>query len=618
MFDNRSPNSNQDSGQNGQLKTQLMSPSPLKSLFFTYLAYSAAILALYLLNRLLFLGWNWNQLQGLSLWQFVMAFMQGVRFDLVIVAPFIFFMYIASLVPFKKMRTVLLILLLMLWVPLVFINFVDIELLNFTGRRFTRASLFLATEGQTSNLLQYKLLSFMTLCGVILLIVLNWRGFHKLQNCSQYLNIKQKALSLFGLLVLTVVAARGGFQYKPISYVDSKIVDHPYAHQLVLNSGFTFLKSWGQKTFQKEKYFEESELKKYLNLNPELYQAHGVIQTEKLNVVVLIVESFSREYLSAQSMPFTYSLATDGVYFRQAYANGRRSIEGIASILSGIPALMEEPFLNSEFATNDFVGLGHILKNNGYQTSFFHGAQNGSMRFDAFTKASGFDQYFGKNEYSNPADDDGHWGIYDEPFLRFQCQKMSEMKSPFASVVFTLSTHQPFKVPDSFEQSYKPHQESELPIQKSFSYFDFALSQYFDCAQKQPWFKNTVFVIVADHTGPALNEKKSTFRQKFEIPIIFYSANKHALQGLESNQYAQQIDILPTLNDMLGLGFKKKNHLARSLFDSGKKTIALYTDHYYELVGDTDLGPEHLKAVRQYFSEGLYDNRLYFPQGLGK
>jgi len=618
MFDNRSPNSNQDSGQNGRFKTQLMSLSPLKSFFFTYLVYIAAILALYLLNRLLFLGWNWNQLQGLSLWQLVTSFVHGMRFDLVIVGPFIFLFFVATLVSFKKMSHILAALLIVIWTPFLFINFVDIELLNFTGRRFTRASLFLASEGQTSNLLQYKLLSLMTLCGIVLLIVMSWQGFRQLLNCSQRLSIKQKFASFLVLLILTVVAARGGLQYKPISYVDSKIVDHPYAHQLVLNSGFTFLKSWGQKTFQKEKYFADSDLEKYLNLNPDLYKAHSIIQPEKWNVVLLIVESFSREYLSAQSMPFTYSLATDGVYFRQAYANGRRSIEGIASILSGIPALMEEPFLNSEFATNDFVGLGHILKNKGYQTSFFHGAQNGSMRFDAFTKASGFDEYFGKNEYLNPADDDGYWGIYDEPFLRFQCQKMNEMKSPFASVVFTLSTHQPFKVPESFEQSYKPHQDSELPIQKSFSYFDFALSRYFECAQKQSWFKNTVFVIVADHTGPALNEKKSTFRQKFEIPLIFYSANKQALQGLESNQYAQQIDILPTLNDMLGLDFKKKNQLARSLFDTGKKTIALYTDHYYELVGDTDLGPEHLKAVRQYFSEGLYDNRLYFPQALGK
>jgi len=618
MFDNRSPNSNQDSGQNGRFKTQLMSLSPLKSFFFTYLVYIAAILALYLLNRLLFLGWNWNQLQGLSLWQLVTSFVHGMRFDLVIVGPFIFLFFVATLVSFKKMSHILAALLIVIWTPFLFINFVDIELLNFTGRRFTRASLFLASEGQTSNLLQYKLLSLMTLCGIVLLIVMSWQGFRQLLNCSQRLSIKQKFASFLVLLILTVVAARGGLQYKPISYVDSKIVDHPYAHQLVLNSGFTFLKSWGQKTFQKEKYFADSDLEKYLNLNPDLYKTHSIIQPEKWNVVLLIVESFSREYLSAQSMPFTYSLATDGVYFRQAYANGRRSIEGIASILSGIPALMEEPFLNSEFATNDFVGLGHILKNKGYQTSFFHGAQNGSMRFDAFTKASGFDEYFGKNEYPNPADDDGYWGIYDEPFLRFQCQKMNEMKSPFASVVFTLSTHQPFKVPESFEQSYKPHQDSELPIQKSFSYFDFALSRYFECAQKQSWFKNTVFVIVADHTGPALNEKKSTFRQKFEIPLIFYSANKQALQGLESNQYAQQIDILPTLNDMLGLDFKKKNQLARSLFDTGKKTIALYTDHYYELVGDTDLGPEHLKAVRQYFSEGLYDNRLYFPQALGK
>jgi len=591
--------------------------NPLVAFFLTYLSYILSLLTLYMLNRFLFLGWNIHQMQGIEASHFLTAFLQGLRFDLVIIAPLCFILCLFTFWPHKPLRLTGLAIVLLIWIPLLFINFVDIELVNFTGRRFTRASLFLAREGQTTNLLQYKFLTAATFIGLVGLIALNWVFSKKLFQNQKGLSTPQKAFVLFIITIATVIGARGGFQYKPISYVDSKVVDHPYAHQLVLNSGFTFIKSWGQKSFQKERYFSEVELKKYLNLNSEIFKQSTHKYTDQLNIVLLIVESFSREYLSAQSMPFTYSLASSGVYFRQSYANGRRSIEGIASILSGIPALMEDPFLNSEFATNDFIGLGHLLKNKGYKTSFFHGAQNGSMRFDAFTKASGFDQYFGKNEYPNPADDDGYWGIFDEPFLQFQCQKMSEMQQPFASVVFTLSTHQPFKVPVHFDTNYKTVKSSELPIEKSFSYFDFALKNYFECAKKQTWFNRTVFVIVADHAGPSLDEKRSTFRQKFEIPIIFYSADKKILQGLNPNQFAQQIDLLPTFNDMLGLGFKKQNHLARSLYADGQKTIALYSDHYYELVGDTDPGPEHLKAIRQYFSEGLYDNRLYFPNTSG-
>lgn len=190
---------------------------------------------------------------------------------------------------------------------------------------------------------------------------------------------------------------------------------------------------------------------------------------------------------------------------------------------------------------------------------------------------------------------------------------MTEFKPPFASVVFTLSSHQPFKTPESFDKTYHG-KAGELPILKTISYVDLSLKNFMACAQKQAWFDKTIFLFVADHTGPAIDETNSDFEQKFAIPILFYAKKPEILQGLNPNQYAQQIDLFPTLNDLFRLGYLNTNHLARTLYNQGPKTIALYSDQTYQLVGDTEKTENHLKAIKQYFSEGLYDNRLYFPQ----
>lgn len=609
-------------------------PQSLWKLLISYLV-------IYTLVRVLFLGWNFHHFSQFSVTELLQAFGHGLRFDLLIVGPMIFLTFLLALVLRNKYLSVLLFAAFLFFqTGLLFINFVDIELVNFMGRRFTKSSLYLAGEGSFFNITHYTFLTMMTLLGFMAFLFFQWTGYQKLQKDLSLFSKKKIAVFIFIGLLFAVVTGRGGFQYKPISFVDAKVLPHPYAHHLVMNSGFTFLKSFGKKQFEKVKYFSEDQMLSLLNLNQiEDSQLQALkVQSVKIqpvkdyNLVIFILEGLSAEYINEKQMPFFSQLKSEGIYFDKAYANGRRSIEGIAAILSGIPALMEEPFLNSEFATNDFVGLGNLLKKKNYHTSFFHGAKNGSMRFDSFSRASGFTDYYGLNEYISSVSDiendhDQVWGIYDKPFLKYTCDQLSRQtqkyQQPLASVIFTLSSHQPFKVPDDFLTEYLT---AGLPMQpevlKTVTYLDQSLKTFFDCLSEKKDFEKTIFIFVSDHTGPKLDPKNDNldkaFSNQFHIPILFYSKNKSVLKGLDNNQYAQQIDLLPTLNDLFDLGLLNKNHLARSLYVTGPKTIALLSDQHYALVGDTDLSDDRLKAIQQYFSEGLYDNRLYFPQGSGK
>ncbi len=132
------------------------------------------------------------------------------------------------------------------------------------------------------------------------------------------------------------------------------------------------------------------------------------------------------------------------------------------------------------------------------------------------------------------------------------------------------------------------------------------------CAETQPWYQNTIFIFTADHTGPSLNGN-ADFKSRYEVPLVFFHPDKEKLKGINAGQIAQHIDVLPTILDLLQIENKNKNHLARSLLRSGPKFVALYSDGHYELVGDLKSPESQLKAVQQYFSEGMYDNRLYYP-----
>jgi phosphoglycerol transferase MdoB-like AlkP superfamily enzyme len=280
----------------------------------------------------------------------------------------------------------------------------------------------------------------------------------------------------------------------------------------------------------------------------------------KKNVVVLIVESFGREYIGALNKdleggkykgytPYVDALIGKSTTFRYSFCNGRKSIDGMPSILSSIPMFVE-PFILTPSSMNDYMGLAGILGQEGYETAFFHGAQNGSMGFQAFAQKTGFQHYFGRTEYeaAKGTDDfDGTWAVWDEPFLQYYAEEMGKMKQPFMTAVFTASSHHPFIIPEQYKQQFP---EGKLEIQKCIRYTDMAIGKFFETASKQPWFQNTIFVLTSDHTNMSDHAYYQTDLGGFCSPIIIYEPSHP--EGQMIDKIAQQIDILPTVLGMLG------------------------------------------------------------------
>ena len=455
----------------------------------------------------------------------------------------------------------------------VVMNLCDCVYFQYTSRR-TTSTVFseFSHEGNLAGIFGTELIRhwYLLLIGVVLIYAL-WRLYLS-HNLKRHIICwwRYSLATLVSILLMVpciLGGMRGGLAHsvRPITVSNAnQYVNHPTEAAIVLNTPFSLIRTIGKNVFEEPKYFTDE--KQMLSYYSPIHQpAPGTVMNKK-NVVVLIVESFGREYIGSLNRdldggkyrgytPFVDSLLTRSLTFEYTFANGRKSIDAMPSTLSSIP-MMVEPFFLTPASMNDLTGLAGMLHDKGYYSAFFHGAQNGSMGFEAFARATGYDKYFGRTEYNadpkggGDADFDGMWAVWDEPYLQHVVRMVNGFKQPFVASVFTASSHHPFKVPEQYAATFKD--EGEQPIHKCVRYTDMALRKFFEAASKQPWYKNTVFVLVADHTNQNTHPYYKTDQGLYSIPIIFYTPDGSLETGVKQGVIAQQIDVLPTLMGMLG------------------------------------------------------------------
>lgn len=456
-------------------------------------------------------------------------------------------------------------------------------------------------------------------------------------------------LALFS--AFTVAGIRGGFRHstRPINMSHAgKFVDSPEEMAIVLNTPFCMIRTIDKKTFEPVHYYPEDQIEEIYT--PEYCLTATDSTFNKMNVVVIILESFNREhsgYLNPHLdngnyqgyTPFLDSLMQESLTFANAFANGRKSIDAMPSILASFPALVQ-PYVTSQYASNKISGLPGLLIEQGYHTSFFHGAPNGSMGFDAVARLLGFEKYYGMTEFGDNSQYDGYWGIWDEPFFQFFAETLGTFEEPFMSTLFSVTSHHPFQVPKEYENVFP---KGTLPLHRCVGYTDMALRRFFEKVSKEPWYENTIFVITADHSVPSHYDEYKTNVNGFAIPIIFHAPGL-GLKGL-SQKLAQQTDILPSLMHLLNydgtfisfgsslfddskddrryvLNYTNESYQfimnGKVLYFDGKKLIAFYDLEQDPLLTNNLLGkapePEEelmlMKAIIQQYSNRMIENRL--------
>lgn len=534
-----------------------------------------SLCAIYAISRMVFFFYNYsfNQIDELLL-----ALVEGLRFDisalLYINLPVFVLWIIHFFIPHKKgFNRLINIIFYGINIPFILLNNVDIVFYAFNLKRSTADFFNFITYTDVKNVYLKYIIDYWQVSLLSCVQI----GF--LLSLKSIAPSTQRKLYAFATLIISlgvlIIGLRGGTQLKPIKPINAGVLSNCSLSDLVLNTPFTILHSYNQENLSPFNYIQHIDKTIY---NPIHHYPSDSFSRE--NVVIIILESFSKEFVGYHNngkgyTPFLDSIMSSGFVVENAYANGVRSIEALPAITASIPSLMTEPFITTSYANNSFESIARLLHNEGYSTSFFHGGERGTMGFYEFTKKSAFQDYYGREEYNNDADYDNNWGIYDEPFLQFFAQELSQTKEPFISTFFSLTSHPPYQIP---EQHIGKFPKGTLDIHESIGYSDYALEQFFATAQQMDWFDNTLFVITADHTSPlSSNLEYKNKLGRYSVPLVFWKAD-NSLKG-NTKTISQHTDIMPSILDIINYD-KEFFSFGKSIFDNRSWAVSFLKGQY--------------------------------------
>ena len=524
----------------------------------------------YLLLRVLFVFFNNDIVQVYDLENFFYLSVLGLRFDSSAIAYTNLLFIIFSVLPLsflrvKKYQYFSSLLYFISNSIFLILNFIDFAYYRFNLNRMMGN--FLESISQENNkaiLIFHFLFQYLNLVLLFFLFLIIWIGLYRLFKIKEEKIENNKIYylsSIFGLLIssaLIVMMARGGDFRKstrPITLIDSMDnLSRPVHSDVVLNTSFAIIRTWGKNSFKKSTRFNEFEITN--QIKPiKRYDERQVIN--KPNIVIFIIESMGREYWGELNKnrniknfksftPFLDSLSKHSLIFPNAFATSRKSIHGMPSVLAGVPSF-ETAYTSSYYSRQKLESIVSISNNLGYDTSFLHGAKNGSMGFQGFANTIGYDNYYGRDEFNNDEEYDGFWGIWDEPFLQFSKSILDDKTEPFLATIFTITSHEPYIIPDKFKGMFD---EGYLPIHKCVGYTDYSIKQFFKSIEKSSWFENTIFIFTSDHTNQSYYKYYQSTVNRYATPLLIYKKNSD-FKGVD-NSLASHLDIYPTVAELIG------------------------------------------------------------------
>ena len=551
---------------------------------------AAVFLLIFTLCRLIFLLFNLNSFPVV----YFTDFLAGSWFDLMTTAIVFLPLAAIEILPNKWRGTkwFQLILALVFHITLflcVLINLIDVEYFKFCAARST-SSLFtvLSVGSSFAETVPSYIIDYWYL--LLFLIAFQFFGGWLYKRINRIPDDSAttpwwKQISIFPLMAfLLVIVGRGGFGLRPIAAPKAASYTIDQNVPLVLNSAFTVIKTWGSVTLEEKTYFTDEEL--IARFNPVRHYKNPPILHQP-NIVVLLLESFSVEYISSINgtndvyTPFLDSLIDSSLVFTNCYANGKKSIDAMPSIISSIPKLMEIEYMASQYAANKIESIPKLLAKRGYESAFFHGATNGSMSFDVYCALAEFDHYFGRKEYNNNDHYDGTWGIYDEEFLAWSAGKFETLSQPFFSTVFTISSHPPYAIPARYQTRFN---KGPSEMHNSIAYADYALGTFFEKVKSTSWYNNTLFIIAADHTPASGTDIYYKDMGNMHIPLVFFHPTDSTFRGRNDKVVGQQ-DVMPTIMDIIGID-EPFFSFGQSVFDPAPGYSASYIGNKYLYFAD--------------------------------
>ena len=450
--------------------------------------------------------------------------------------------------------------------------------------------------------------------------------YNKLLQYKSTTSFKWKYL-FFQILLIPIVffALRGGFSVVPKTQSHAFHSTHRVYNLASINSTwnfFTILINFSPYIKGNPyKKFDEKNVNQYINQlfsdETNLTDTNSICKLQNPNIVLITLEGVGVAAMQAtlnqqKAMPFLDSLSKEGIYFSNFYATGFRTEQGLASFLSGALSL---PFNNLTDDVNALKNMPSIIqtfRNNSYQTNFLFGGDIEFMNVKAYLKSMGFQSIKDVNAF-NKADRIQKLGVPDAILFNKALSEISTQKAPFFYQILTQSTHTPFDIPGQ-----QPSSDEAQNYLQAARYLDNALSQFFKKIEKQPCYKNTIFIITSDHAHHYPQDISIASSTRFHIPLIIFSPSS-LNSNFDNKKYFAQNDFPATLMHILGWKEKQYLKFSRNYFSNNMPfTFSTFVDGYYFQNADTQFSQDYRWPVNEKDSKVMKNHKtpMYLMQYL--
>lgn len=391
---------------------------------------------------------------------------------------------------------------------------------------------------------------------------------------------------------LMLVAARGGIQQIPLNASFACFSNNDFANQAAVNEHWIFFSSLYKRAYNTENPYQYFSLADARKIAANVYsqnkknQFPKIVKTNTPNVVLIIWESLTGTAVEAVGgtpgiTPGFNRLAREGLLFSRIYSTGDRTSKGLTGVISGYPAQPKSPIIESTKKASQLPTLSSSLKKRGYHTSFYYG---GEIEFDnmkTYLSLGGFDRIIDRKTFNSELSK-SKWGAHDHTVFEKALVDLKKEHQPFFSVILTLSSHEPFEVP---MKAKFPGTDIESKFKNSLFYTDQAVESFVEKLKNEPWYKDTLIVIVADHGAPILGNIQRFKPEKFHIPMLFLGGALKTAGSVISRIGSQQ-DLARTLLEQLDVNANDFCFSRNLLSDSSDQFAEFFYNDAFTLVNE--------------------------------
>jgi len=528
--------------------------------------------------RLGFVVWQMDRVNNLN--DFALIMLNGIRVDISTLCYLFILPILASLISYLlNKKSNLLHRILLIWYSLSICLLVYLEVITPTfileydlrPNRLLIEYLIYPKEVFSMLWTGYKLEIFIALMSLFIMFIVAIKLFKASWKAKASVNIYYRVLISFTVIILLALGARSSLGHRPLNPAMVSFSTDHLLNDLTLNSSYSVafaLKQMGLENSSSEYYgkmnnekmiaqVRENTLSNIADFKDNDFPTRAPHQAsfsgKPKNLVILLQESLGARYVGQLGgLPLTPNLdklMQQGWNLTNLYATGTRSVRGIEAVITGFTPTPSRSVVKLDKSQRDFFTIAQLLKSNGYHTQFIYGGESHFDNMKSFFLGNGFSDIVDEKDFEK-IDFEGSWGASDEDLYNqanIEFEQLQKQGKPFFSLVFTSSNHSPFEYPDGKIEQYDEEKNTRNNAAK---YSDYALGQFIKKAKSSSYWKNTIFLVVADHDSRVKGASLVPI-DHFRIPGVIFG---DGIDAKTDNRLVSQIDLPPTLLSLVGVG----------------------------------------------------------------